>query len=408
MPNKNVPVQGSGLGAGFTAPSASSSFGGNISTPQMPNSKTWPVDTGMPSGVSSNSQVSSSGSFLPSLLSFGSPLLGAGLGFLSNMFGFNNQLDEQLRREQFQREWRDNERAYNSPAAQIDRLNAAGLNGKLLLSQQGLSQGQTAPQNGNVSPTFDGTGPAAMLAQGGATAANMLMQQKLMQAQIDNIEAQTNKTHAETMLLPEQLKGLSMSNDTYSATQYDIIKQTRLQTIKQLAENRITDANARIQEIVADVQEKFGHRDAEWNFKILDKQYNQLVENILTLQKNREKIDSDILVNKTIKELNHALSDFYKANAANIRLTTANTPRLSNDQLKTLSTALVDKATSEIRLMDANAEYTGARTVNQNFENRLHPGRYDESDPIQNMGLQLDRTFYRFNRFYNPVGSLFK
>ena len=408
MPQKQKIVQGNVSGAGFTTPSGSDSFSGNISTPQMPNSKTWPVDTGMPPGVSSNSQVSSSGSFLPSFLGFGSSLLGAGLGFLFNKLSYDNQLDEQLRREQFQLEWRDNERAYNHPAAQIDRLNDAGLNGKLLLSQQGLSQGQTAPQNGNVSPSFDATGPAAMLAQGGATAANMFMQQKLMQAQIDNIEALTNKTHAETMLLPEQLRGMKTNNDTYSATQFDIIKQTRLQTIKQLAENRITDANARIQEIFADVQEKFGHRNAEWNFKILDKQYNQLVENILTLQKNREKIDSDILVNKTIKELNHALSDFYKANAANIRLTTANTPRLSNSQLKTLSTALVDKASSEVRLMDANAEYTGSRTVNQEFENRLHPGRYDESNPVDNMGLKLDRAFYRFNRFYNPVGSLFK
>lgn len=257
MPIKNVPVQGNVPGAGFTSPSGSDSFRGSISTPQMPNSKTWPVDTGMPPGVSSNSQVSSSGAFSPALLGFGSSLLSAGLGFLFNKLNYDNQLDEQLRREEFQKEWRDNERAYNLPAAQIDRLNDAGLNGKLLLSQQGLSQGQTSPQNGNVSPSFDASGPAAMLAQGGATAANMLLQQKLMQAQVDNIEAQTNKTHAETMLLPEQLRGMKTTNDTYSATQNDIIKQTRLQSVKQLAENRLMDSNARIQEIQADVIERF-------------------------------------------------------------------------------------------------------------------------------------------------------
>lgn len=368
MPNKNVPVQGSGLGAGFTAPSASSSFGGNISTPQMPNSKTWPVDIGMPSGVSSNSQVSSSGSFLPSLLSFGSPLLGAGLGFLSNMFGFNNQLDEQLRREQFQREWRDNERAYNSPAAQIDRLNAAGLNGKLLLSQQGLSQGQTAPQNGNVSPTFDGTGPAAMLAQGGATAANMLMQQKLMQAQIDNIEAQTSKTQAETMLLPEQLKGLSlsnkgldMSNETYSATQSSIIRKTKLEAVGQYLQNIITSSQADIQRQQSRIIQAYGMKNADQSSKILEQEYNRIVEEIVTLRKQGKNIDADTLVKKSTVRLNGVLSSYYSAQTsytnAQTRYTNAqtnqtnleisNTPRFSKADLIDLSNSMVAQALSE-------------------------------------------------------------
>ena len=361
MPNKNVPVQSSGLGVGFTPPSGSDSFRGSISTPQMPNSKTWPVDTGMPPGVTSNSQVSSSGSFLPSLLGFGSSLLGSGLGFLFNKLSYDNQLDEQLRREEFQKEWRDNERAYNSPAAQIDRLNDAGLNGKLLLSQQGLSQGQTAPQNGNVSPSFDASGPAAMLAQGGATAANMLMQQKLMQAQVDNIEAQTNKTEAETMLLPEQLKGLALtnkgldlSNETYSATQDSIISKTKLEAVEQYLRNIITESQVDIQREQARIIQTYGMSNAEKNSQILQQEYNKLLNEIVNLQKQGKNIDADTLVKKTSASLNNAMSGYYYAqtsytnaetNQTNLEI--ANTPRISKAGLANMANSMVRQAVSE-------------------------------------------------------------
>lgn len=397
MPIKNVPVQGNVPGAGFTSPSGSDSFRGSISTPQMPNSKTWPVDTGMPPGVSSNSQVSSSGAFSPALLGFGSSLLSAGLGFLFNKLNYDNQLDEQLRREEFQKEWRDNERAYNLPAAQIDRLNDAGLNGKLLLSQQGLSQGQTSPQNGNVSPSFDASGPAAMLAQGGATAANMLLQQKLMQAQVDNIEAQTNKTHAETMLLPEQLRGMKTTNDTYSATQNDIIKQTRLQSVKQLAENRLMDSNARIQEIQADVIERFGHRNAEWSFKILDQQYQQIKEEILNLQKQGKNIDADTLVKKVEKRLKEAQINETNAHTRQINRVTGTIPIFNNDQARSLAAYAVTSAYLQTQFTQAQIRHLGSVTEGLDFENASHP--YNPANYIPVVS-PIERFLYKMKKYY--------
>ena len=397
MPNKNVPVKGNVSGAGFTPPSASSSFNGSISTPQMPNAKTWPVDTGMPPGVSSNSQVSSSGAFSPALLGFGSSLLGAGLGFLFNKLNYDDQLDEQLRREEFQKEWRDNERLYNLPAAQVDRLNDAGLNGKLILSQQGLSQGQTSPQNGNVSPSFDATGPAAMLAQGGATAANMLLQQKLMQAQVDNIEAQTNKTHAETMLLPEQLRGMRTTNDTYSATQNDIIKQTRLQSVKQLAENRLMDANARIQEIQADVIERFGHRNAEWSFKILDQQYQQIKEEILNLQKQGKNIDADTLVKKVEKRLKEAQINESNARTKNINRITGTIPIFNDGQARALAAFSVTSAYLQTQFQQAQIKHLGSVTAGLDFDNASHP--YNPANYIPVVS-EVERFLYKMNKYY--------
>ncbi|WMC01417.1 DNA pilot protein [Microvirus D_HF2_219] len=369
MPNKNIPVQGNVSGAPLS--SASDSYSGQ---PANPTFRPWPVDTSLPPGSSggfddvtyNNGNVSSVGNMLPSLLSFGSPLLGAGLGFLSNMFGFNSQLDEQLRREEFQKEWRDNERAYNHPAAQIARLNDAGLNGKLLLSQQGLSQGQTAPQNGNVSPSFDGTGPAAMLAQGGATAANMLMQQKLMQAQIDNIEAQTSKTQAETMLLPEQLKGLSLSNkgldlsnETYSATQSSIIRKTKLEAVGQYLQNIITQSQGEMQRVQSRIMQNYGMKNADASFQLLQQEYTKISEEITNLRKLGKNIDTDTLVKQTTARLNTALSvlynsqkKYYDAQTNSVNVETANTPRLSKADLTLLSSSMVKQAVSEAAISD--------------------------------------------------------
>lgn len=368
MPNKNVPLQGS-----VSSAPLSSSADGYSGQPANPTFRPWPVDTSLPSGSSNfddvtynNGNVSSKGNFLPSVLGFASPLLGAGLGFLSNMFGYQNQLDEQLRREEFQKEWRDNERLYNLPAAQVDRLNDAGLNGKLLLSQQGLSQGQTAPQNGNVSPTFDGTGPASILAQGGATAANLLMQQKLMQAQVENIEAQTSKTQAETMLLPEQLKGFKMSNETYSATQNAIIRKTKLESVNQYFQNILTQSQAEIQKQQAHILQEYGMKNADTNSKILEEQYNQILEQIKNLRKQGKNIDADTIVKNTAARLNKVLSGYYSAQTeyskAQTGLTNAQTeqtryetrtiPRYTNEQLASLAESMVRHAAAEAGLSE--------------------------------------------------------
>lgn len=373
-------------GAGFTAPSASDSYSGQLSTPK--NYYYTPVDTSSFMGTSTP-EVSSVGSMMPSLLNFGGGLLGAGLSFLSNNAMFKKQIAEQKRREQFQLQWRNEEREYNSPSAQIARLNAAGLNGKLLLAQQGLTQGQTAPQEGAVSPGMDASGPASILSQSSATAANLMMQQKLMQAQVENIEAQTNKTEAETMLLPEQLKGmslnnkgLSLSNETYSATQNAIIRKTNLEAVNQYLQNIITKSQADIQRQQSRIVQTYGMSNAEKNSQILQQEYNRIVEEIVNLRKQGKNIDADTVVKKTSANLNSALSVYYSAqtrytnaqtNQTNIEIN--NTPRLSKTDLINLSRSMVTQAISEAAISDLQV------TMMQNTWNNTIGNPHDYTTP---------------------------
>lgn len=380
-------------GAGFSAPSASDSYSGQLSTPK--NYYYSPVDTSSFMGTSTP-EVSSVGSMMPSLLNFGGGLLGAGLSFLSNNAMFKKQIAEQKRREQFQLQWRNEEREYNSPAAQIARLNDAGLNGKLLLAQQGLTQGQTAPQTGSVSPGMDASGPASILSQSSATAANLMMQQKLMQAQVENIEAQTNKTEAETMLLPEQLKGislnnkgLSLSNETYSATQNAIIRKTNLEAVNQYLQNIITKSQADIQRQQARIIQTYGMSNAEKNSQILQQEYNRIVEEIVNLRKQGKNIDADTIVKKTSANLNSALSVYYSAQTrytnAQTRYTNAqtnqtnleinNTPRFSKTDLINLSRSMVTQAISEAAISDLQA------TMMQNTWNNTIGNPHDYTTP---------------------------
>lgn len=393
-------------GAGFTAPSASDSYSGQLSTPK--NYYYSPIDTS--SVMTSTPEVSSVGNMMPSLLNFGGGLLGAGLSFLSNNAMFKKQVAEQKRREQFQLQWRNEEREYNSPAAQIARLNDAGLNGKLLLAQQGLTQGQTAPQSGAVSPGMDASGPASILSQSSATAANLMMQQKLMQAQIDNIDAQTSKTQAETMLLPEQLKGislsnkgldlsnksLSMTNDTYSYTQDYIITQARLQTESQDIQNQMQKSNQELLDIQVQIQKAYGLKNAKASYDILTKQIDKIREEIIVLRKQGKNIDADTMLKKASTEVQRELAKLTgaqtnKTNAEtskiavdidnakiqsnllqsqiketdartqNIRRNTANMPILTDSQARLLGSALVDRAITEVDALRVSQEEARSR-----------------------------------------------
>lgn len=404
-------------GAGFTAPSASDSYSGQLSTPK--NYYYSPIDTS--SVMTSTPEVSSVGNMLPSLMNFGGGLLGAGLSFLSNNAMFRKQVAEQKRREQFQLQWRNEEREYNSPAAQIARLNDAGLNGKLLLAQQGLTQGQTAPQTGAVSPGMDASGPASILSQSSATAANLMMQQKLMQAQIDNIDAQTSKTQAETMLLPEQLKGitlsnkgqdlsnksLSMTNDTYSYTQDYIITQARLQTESQDIQNQMQKSNQELLDIQVQIQKAYGLKNAKASYDILTKQIDKIREEIIVLRKQGKNIDADTMLKKASTEVQKQLAKLTGAQTAktnvetdnartqgkllqsqieetnarteNIRRTTSALPVLSSAQANLLGTALVNRAIAEVDAMRVSQEearsrirLNNAHATWQEFDNMGH------------------------------------
>ena len=380
------------------------------------------------------------------------------LAFYLTMQCFKKQVAEQKRREQFQLQWRNEEREYNSPAAQIARLNDAGLNGKLLLAQQGLTQGQTAPQTGAVSPGMDASGPASILSQSSATAANLMMQQKLMQAQIDNIDAQTSKTQAETMLLPEQLKGislsnkgqdlsnksLSMTNDTYSYTQDYIITQARLQTEAQDIQNQMQKSNQELLDIQVQIQKAYGLKNAKASYDILTKQIDKIREEIIILRKQGKNIDADTLLKKASTEVQKQMAKLTsaqtnKTNAEtskiavdidnahtqgkllqsqinetdartqNIRRNTANMPILSDSQARLLGSALVNRAIAEVDALRVSQEearsrirLNNAHSTWQEYNNQGHS--FNPNNYVYGFS-DVDRALFRIKQNW-PIPML--
>lgn len=146
----------------------------------------------------------------------------AGLAGLGHLFG-NNSAKEQfkyqqrLNREAFQHDvdmW-NRQNAYNTPSAQMERLQAAGLNPNLVYGNGG------ATNTANSAPTYNaGTAPdvaAARQAAGSLANAgfNTAINAKLSQVQAANIEADTklketqgnlNQTNNEIALIDKYLK----------------------------------------------------------------------------------------------------------------------------------------------------------------------------------------------------------
>ena len=143
----------------------------------------------------------------------GAGLIEAGADLLSGLFsGFSqdsaNQTNIQLAREN--RDWQEKmwekTNEYNTPAAQIERMKAAGLNPALMYSQGQVGNASTpsAPAAPHVQPV---TGLAQGLGVAGSSIANSLIQLE-----------QVKQMRAQTELL--QNKAVKEKNSTLTAAQY--------------------------------------------------------------------------------------------------------------------------------------------------------------------------------------------
>lgn len=119
----------------------------------------------------------------------------------ANKRGIKYAKEENDLQRNFQREMWNNQNWYNSPAEQMKRLKEAGINPHYYFG--GSPQNQTAPvpsSGGGVAVNQKGV-DFSPIAQAGQT----MLQSELMKAQIDNINADTNKKNEET-------EGQSLSN----------------------------------------------------------------------------------------------------------------------------------------------------------------------------------------------------
>ena len=184
-------------------------------------------------------------------MSWGTAIAG-GLGFLGSLFGFNQQnenVDKQIkaqRRENektrefnlmlakkqnaWNREQWNAENAYNTPAAQKARLEAAGLNADMMYGGSGVSN-IAAP-----SPAMTSGAPASPMdwsslanKQSLGSVLSNALNMEMARAQIDSIKADTKKTLAEAGLSEISLEyadaqarlGLKISEQEYEKAQQD-------------------------------------------------------------------------------------------------------------------------------------------------------------------------------------------
>ena len=158
-----------------------------------------------------------------------SSLIGLGGSFIGSLFGDNSakkqfKYQQQLNREAFQHDvdmW-NRQNAYNTPSAQMERLQAAGLNPNLVYGNGG------ATNTANSAPTYNaGSAPdvaAARQAAGSLANAgfNTALNFQLAQVQAANIEADTklketqgnlNQTNNEIALIDKYLKQNTVDSD---------------------------------------------------------------------------------------------------------------------------------------------------------------------------------------------------
>ncbi len=136
---------------------------------------------------------------------------------------------------------------YNSPAAMMARLKAAGLN-------PNLAYGQVQNDSGPVRSTDSkGWSPQApRFGVGDAAVNGMLAYQdiELKQAQADNIKAQTNVARQDELLRAAQILGLTTSTET---ARFDLGMKNRLKDISvQAAELGVKQQAASIDKTAAD------------------------------------------------------------------------------------------------------------------------------------------------------------
>lgn len=123
------------------------------------------------------------------------------VGGISNLVGgsLTNKNNQNLARQQnkYNLEQWQRENAYNHPAAQKARLEAAGLNADMMYGQGGISN--TAAS----SPHMTGGAPSVDWSSLGNSIVSSAMSAKVAQAQIDNLNADTKKKGAETSILSD-------------------------------------------------------------------------------------------------------------------------------------------------------------------------------------------------------------
>lgn len=288
---------------------------------------------------------------------------------------FNAQ-QAQLNRD-FQSQMFDRSNAWNSPAAQVNRLRSAGLNPALMYQGSSFGQPAVAPSGAQGSSGSSGLP--------GIQAPNY--EGALMQAQIDNIRADTENKKADN----GRLLSDSLWADLKNKGEVELNDSTVLVN-KQLFEN-YKDENSNIK------QELLNLRTAN----------DKMMAEIDNLKANTSNINEDT-ISKQIA--NRYADDTYKAQLDNIRANFRWTLAKTDTEVRSLGLKLL--------LMRNQAENVAADTAGKNLlnafqfnENQFAVERHSyfmDRIKLENnrlaFDLESDETWRGTERFLNCFGTV--
>lgn len=157
---------------------------------------------------------------LAALIAGGSSLIGGGLSALgqasTNKFNALTQQKLMEAQNRFNLEQWNKSNEYNTPANQRKRLEDAGINPALALSNitPGITQAVTSASGEGALRAENALGSLGQgIASSGAQIAAMAQQQQLVDLQAQQVEAQIAKTNAETEAIKEDTKTLGARNE---------------------------------------------------------------------------------------------------------------------------------------------------------------------------------------------------
>lgn len=299
--------------------------------------------------------------------------VGAGVGvgnFISGAINTNKAIKAQRQENEKNRQYnwrvmqyqndqylknRDNERAYNTPTAQKDRLVDAGLNPDLVYGSGGSSLGITSQNTGVATPAY--SDPAEI---GGIIASRPQIGESILQGlQAANIKSVTEKTETETDKMKGEITSLTLDNIRKAATTGSMIELDNMQVT--LAKSTLNLNEAQLSNLNQMLS----------NLKTTNDQLNADIQLKMAQVRN---MDSTTLLNRISANLTGPRFEMevkrfqqeLKQSDANINLSNAQAKRII---LTTLSEKL--NIDADTLLKRANLRYTEAQTENEAYRQNV-------------------------------------
>lgn len=260
-------------------------------------------------------------------------------------FDYNKQLQDYVFAQNLEQWNRENQ--YNSPAAQMARFNAAGLNANLMYGN--MSAGATSPEM-SVGDVGTGSAPSAPNADvpfvgfDYIAAQNALSQSKL-------IDAQVNKTNAETL-------GVISDNALKSGTLSANIDKAFADLANTVADTDLKTAETTGQEIQNTVDENIAPtkiKQAEANLENTKKQG-------LNLDKTNELLDAQVTnmkLDSRLKSIEYKIKE-YEKKIASVAAENAETKARLENELTAAKTAFANNQAAYVakQIASYDAELT--------------------------------------------------